>query len=129
MVVSSLLHFSAYCLLWVRETLLPAGPPGRHSLKRKQGTNTAVMGPRATGPWHKLIQSLLPSLEVQSQLQTPMEGQTTQAQPDQCLRPTVSRWSLTHIALPDMCRFCDSLVTVELSRETCHHGSVLSSVA
>lgn len=93
MKVSSLLHFSADCLLRVRERTLPAGPPGRHSLRGKQETNATVKGPRATSPWHRRIQSLLPSLEVQGQLQTLMEDQSAQAQPDKAI------WSLTHATL------------------------------
>lgn len=91
--VSSLLHFSADCLLRVRETALPAGPPGRHSLRGKQETKATVMGPGATRPWHRRSQSLLPSLEVQGQLQTRMEDQSPRAQPDN------ASWSLTHTTL------------------------------
>lgn len=82
MVVSSLLHFSADRLLWVRERALPAGPPGHHSLRGKQETNASVMGPGTTRPWHRRIQSLLPSLQVQGQRQTLTGDQSTQAEPD-----------------------------------------------
>lgn len=91
MMVSSLLHFSADCLLRVRERALPAGPPGRHSLRGKE-TKATVMGPGATRPWHRRSQSLLPSLEVQGQLQTLVGDRSSQAQPDNASLETYTHY-------------------------------------